>query len=567
MILTGGLLLSYDPQWRFVMKMKRTFTLGLLILVGIISGTALAHEDRSGVTPPDPANVYGEKLGTVILPFSCSETSSVQAQRGLALLHHMTYVGARTAFVAVSEADPACAMGYWGQAMSYIHPLWSDPPGKADFESGKALAAEAGTRAKSEQERAYVAAVEAYYAQGRNRTEAANLTAFAEGWRKVHEQFPDDSEAASFYALAHMATASPADKSYAKQKHSAQIAKQVLERIPDHPGAHHYTIHALDYPPLAAEALAVARSYGGIAPEVPHALHMPAHIFTRLGLWQESITMNRRSADAALKHPADGKISLHYLHALDYLAYAYLQRGEDAKAKEVFDELTALKGPYQPHVASAYTFAAVPARIALERQQWTTAAALEVQTPTNYPWEINPAMEAITHFARGLGAARSGDKVTARNAIEKLTALEGRAAKTSGYWAKQIEIQRLSVEAWLEYLGGNKDEALKVMRKAAVMEAATEKHPVTPGEVLPAHELLADMLFEMGRYQEAQTNYQTALERSPNRLKSLYGAGRSAELAGDKELAALYYGNLVEVAAADSELTQLQQAKAFLGGK
>ena len=547
--------------------MKRSFTWGLLILVGILSATALAHEDRSGVTPPDPANVYGEKLGTVILPFSCSKASNDQAKRGLALLHHMTYEGARAAFAAVSEADPDCAMGYWGQAMTYIHPLWSDLPGEADFETGKALAAEAGTRAKSEQERAYVAAVEAYYAQGRNRTEAENLTGFAEGWRKVHEQFPDDPEAACFYALAHMATASPADKNYTKQKQSAQIVKRVLERIPDHPGAHHYTIHAMDYPPLASEALALARSYGGIAPEVPHALHMPAHIFTRLGLWQESITMNRRSADAALKHPAEGKISLHYLHALDYLAYAYLQRGEDAKAKAILDELTALKGPYQPHAASAYTFAAVPARIALERQQWATAAALEAQTPSSYPWETNPAMEAITYFARGLGAARSGDKEKARNAIDKLAALESRVAGTSAYWAKQIEIQRVSVEAWLAYLGGGKEEALNTMRKAATMEAATEKHPVTPGEVLPAHELLADMLFDMGRYREAHTNYQSALERSPNRLESLYGAGRSAELAGDKALAALHYGKLVEVAAADSELTQLQQAKAFLGGK
>ena len=547
--------------------MKRSFTYGLLILFGVLTATALAHDDRSGVTPPDPANIYGEKLGTVIVPFSCSKASHDQAIRGLALLHHMTYEGARAAFVAVSKADPDCAMGYWGQAMTYIHPLWSDPPGESDFERGKALAAEAGIRAKNEQERAYAGAVEAYYARGRNTTEAENLAAFAEGWRKVHERYPDDPEGACFYALALMATASPADKSYAKQKQSVQIVKGVLARIPDHPGAHHYAIHAMDYPPLAPEALAVARSYGEIAPEVPHALHMPAHIFTRLGLWQESIAMNRRSADAALKHPADGKISLHYLHALDYLAYAYLQRGEDAKAKAVLEELTALKGPYQPHAASAYTFAAVPARIALERQQWATAATLDVQTPRDYPWETNPAMEAITHFARGLGAARSGDKEKARNAIDKLAALEKRAAETSGYWAKQIEIQRVSVEAWLAYLGGDKEEALTTMRKAAALEAATEKHPVTPGEVLPAHELLADMLFEMGRYREAQTNYQSALERSPNRLKSLHGAGRSAELAGDKGSAALYYGKLVEVVAPDSELTQLQQAKVFLGGK
>jgi tetratricopeptide (TPR) repeat protein len=547
--------------------MKRTFPRGLMIFVCMLSVTALADDDRAGVTASEPVTFYGEQLGTVTSPFSCSEAASGQGQRGLALLHHMTYVGARAAFAAISQVDPDCAMGYWGQAMSYIHPLWSDPPGKDNFERGKALAAKAKARAKSERERAYVDAVQAYYAQGRNRTEAANLDAFMKGWRKVYEHYPDNMEAASFYALAYMATASPADKSYVKQKRSAKIAKQVLERIPEHPGGHHYTIHALDYPSLATEALEVARSYGKIAPAVPHALHMPAHIFTRLGLWQESIDMNRRSADAALKHPADGKISLHYLHALDYLAYAYLQRGENAKAKKVLDELTALKGPYQTHVAAAYTFAAVPARIALESHQWHIAATLKAQIPSNYPWKLNPAMEAITHFANGIGASRSGNKAAARQSIDNLAALEDRAAETSAYWAKQIKIQRLSVEAWLAYLEGKKEEAVKTMIKAAASEAATEKHPVTPGAVLPAHELLADMYFEMGRYQNAQANYKAALKRSPNRFNSLYGAGRAAEQAGDKELAAHYYKKLVEVAATDSELPRLQQAKAFLDRK
>jgi tetratricopeptide (TPR) repeat protein len=544
--------------------MNKILVLGYLILTVPLSGAVLAHEDRPGVRPPDPANVYGGQLGTVTLPFSCNEAASEQAKRGLALLHHMTYVGSRAAFVAVATIDPDCAMGYWGQAMSYIHPLWSDPPSEGDFENGKALAVEAMKRAKTEQEKAHVAAAEAYYAQGRNRTEGANLIAFEEGWRKVYEQFPGDLEAASFYALAHMATANPADKSYVKQKQSAEITQQVLERIPDHPGGHHYTIHALDYAPLASEALEVARSYGKIAPEVPHALHMPAHIFTRLGVWEESIVMNRRSADAARKHPADGKISLHYLHALDYLTYAYLQRGDDAAAAKVLDEMTALEGPYQTHVASAYSFAAVPARIALERQQWAKAVTLKAQTPNDYPWEINPAMEAITYFANGLGAARSGDPATARRAIDALTTLQERAAETSAYWGKQIEIQRLSVEAWLTYLGEDTDAALEIMRQAAAKEAATEKHPVTPGEILPAHELLADMLFEMNRYQEAQTYYLATLERSPNRFNSLYGAGRAAELGGDPASAARHYRKLTEVVAADSERSRVQHARAYL---
>ena len=544
--------------------MKRYFAWGLLILCSAFSTAVFAHEDRANMPPPDPAYVYGEQLGSVTVPFACSDAAAGSARRGLALLHHMTYVGARAAFVDTASSDPECAMGFWGQAMSYIHPLWSDPPGQGDFEKGQALVAEAAKRAKTDREMAYIDAVKFYYDQGRHPTEKANLSAFAEGWRKVYERFPEDLEGVAFYALAHLATANPADKSYAVQKRSAAIAKQVLQRNPGHPGAHHYTIHALDYPPLAEQALEVARSYGRIAPEVPHALHMPAHIFTRLGLWPESIDMNRRSADAALKHPANGKISLHYLHALDYLAYAYLQRGEDGKAQTVLDELMALKGPYQTHVASAYTFAAVPARLALERQQWAVAVTLKPQTPSNYPWQINPAMEAITFFANGLGAAHTGDTVGASRAIDRLAVLKEKAAKSSDYWAKQIEVQRLTVAAWSVYGQGKKQAGLTIMRRAAAMEATTEKHPVTPGEVLPAQELLADMLFDLGRYEDALVNYQAALKRSPNRLNSLYGAGRSAELAGHKDAAVSYFQKLLKISAADSGVKRLQEARSFL---
>jgi tetratricopeptide (TPR) repeat protein len=546
--------------------MKKICLWGLVVLLCSLAGATLAHENHPKEQASSPANIYGDKLGTVILPFSCNETASKKAERGLALLHHMTYVGARAVFNEVVETDPDCAIGYWGQSMSYIHPLWSDPPDEAEFARGKELASKAAKRASNELERAYTATLESYYAHGRNISEKHNLSAYADAWRKVYEQFPKDIEAASFYALANLATVDPSDKSYSKQKQSAKITKQILESVPDHPGAHHYTIHALDYPTLAIEALDVARNYGKIAPAVPHALHMPAHIFTRLGLWEESIDMNRRSANAALKHPADGKISLHYLHALDYLVYAYLQRGEDAKAEEILNELMAVQGPYQTHVAAAYSFAAVPARMALERQQWATAATLEAQIPSNYPWQVNPAMEAITYFSNGLGAARSGDTVKAREAIEHLKRLQKQVVKSSDYWAKQVKIQRLSVEAWLNYAEGEKNVALKTMREATALEATTEKHPVTPGEVLPAHELLADMLFELNRYQEAQHYYEATLERSPNRFNSLYGAGQTAELAGDKKTAARHYGMLNEVAATDSTLKRLEKARAFCEG-
>jgi tetratricopeptide (TPR) repeat protein len=463
-------------------------------------------------------------------------------ERGLALLHHMTYEDSRAAFARAIESDPDCAMAHWGQAMTLIHPLWSDPPSEAGFKRGQALVSEAKTRGKkTKRERAYIAAVEAYYAEGWNRDETANLASFEEGWEKVYRQFPKDLEAACFYALAHMATADPADKVYTKQKRAGALAAKVLAQAPDHPGAHHYTIHAYDYPALAEEALEAARSYGKIAPEIPHALHMPTHIFTRLGFWQESITMNKRSAAAALKHPVGEAISLHHPHALDYLAYAYLQRAEDQKAKQVLDTLTALKG-----------------------QEWTDAASLEPRTPSNYPWDRFPAMEAITHFARALGAARSGNGQGAAQALEKLAALRERAAETSAYWAKQVEIQRLSAMAWLEYEEGEHEKALNIMRRAAELEASTEKHPVTPGEILPARELLADMLLDMGRHKEAQTEYEAALERSANRFNSLYGAGRAAELGGNKRKAAFYYKKLVEMTANDTERERLQQVRTLL---
>jgi tetratricopeptide (TPR) repeat protein len=261
----------------------------------------------------------------------------------------------------------------------------------------------------------------------------------------------------------------------------------------------------------------------------------------------------------------DNAISLHYPHALDYLAYAYLQRAEDLKAKQVLDTLKRHRGVFQAHVASAYTFAAVPARFILERQDWASAASLEPRMPGNYPWDRFPAMEAITHFARVLGAARSGNGQAAGRALEKLSGLRDRARETSKYWANQVEIQRLSAMAWLTYQEGDLNEALDTMRRAAGMEAKTEKHPVTPGEILPARELLGDMLLDMGRHEEAQAEYEAALKRSANRFNSLYGAGRAAELAGDKEKATVYYQRLVDLASrADTERLRLQHARRFL---
>ena len=551
--------------------MRSIYAYGLIPVLSAFLLATMPSQDTRFSAPPAEAieiqkDTYGDQLGTVQFPMSCSAAAKPQVERGVALLHHMTYEGARAAFAGATRTDPDCAMGYWGQVMTYIHPLWSDAPRKDDFERGQALVAEAKIRGqKTDRENAYIAAVGDYYAPGWNKKETANLHSFEAGWEKVYRRFPEDIEAASFYALAHLATASPGDKTYAKQKQSGIIAAEVLAKVADHPGGHHYMIHAFDYPPLAPKALNVARSYGEIAPDIPHALHMPTHIFTRVGLWQESILMNKRSAAAALKHPAGSEISLHYPHAIDYLVYAYLQRADDHEARQVMEAFLLPDAAFQTHIAASYSFTAIPARFALERKQWAEAAVLEPRLPNNYPIENFPAMEAITYFARALGAARNGNLETANRAFEKLTALHRRAEKVSVYWAKQVEIQRLSAMAWIIYQEDRKKEALDVMQKAVELESSTEKHPVTPGEILPARELLGDMLLDMGRYREAQIEYEATLKRSANRFNSLYGAGLAAELGNNKSQAVLYYKKLVEITEnVNTQREQLKHAKLYL---
>jgi tetratricopeptide (TPR) repeat protein len=489
---------------------------------------------------------HGEALGTVEVHAVCDDAVMPQLQEGLALLHHMTYERADQAFADAADADPDCAYAFWGRAMSYIHPLWTDPPTAETFRRGERFVQKAASLEPSTpEELAYVEAVTGYYGAGRSATEIANLAAFADGWAHAHEQHPDDLEAASFHALGLLATADPKDKSFGKQARAGEIAADIRARVPGHPGAHHYIIHAFDYPPLADQALEVARHYGDIAPDVPHALHMPTHIFTRLGLWEDSIEWNKRSAAAALRQPVDGAVSLHYLHALDYLAYAYLQQRRDDEAEAVLRAIEAIDQPIQVEVAVPYTLAAVPARLALERRQWAQAAQLEPRVPADYPWDRFPAMEAITWFARALGAARIGDVAAGEAALERLAVLREAAAENSTYWATQVDIQRTAAAAWLAYAAGDETRALETMRKAAQLEAATEKHPVTPGEVLPAAELLGDLLLELGRPADALAAYEQSLARSPNRYHSLSGAAQAAKQAGDLAAAVRYERELV----------------------
>ncbi len=513
----------------------------------------------------------GTSMGSVAFPVSCNEDASSHMRRGLALLHNMTYSEAAGAFSTASEADTDCALAHWGVAMTYVHPLWPDVPSAEDFERGWALLEKArAVGPKTPREAAYLTALEAYYQDGQSRDESARLASYAAAWQQVSADYPEDPEAALFRSLSLRATASGSDQTFKTEIEAAEIAQGVLEQIPDHPGAHHYIIHAYDLPSLAERALPVARSYGKVAPDNSHALHMTSHIFTRLGLWEESIEFNVRAAEAALKHPINGATSPHYLHAMDYLAYAHLQRANDTEAEQVLDRLASLAGPVVNHAASAYAFAAVPVRIALEQQQWSEAAKLTSRWPATIPWDKYPHLEAISEFARAMGAAHTGDTKTAKQSVARLGVLqEHAAAMPSAYdWGIQVEIQHVAARAWIAYAGGHTDEGLRLMRDAADLESSTQKNPVTPGEVLPAGELLGDMLLDQGRYDEARAAYDAALERSPNRFNSLYGAGRAAELNGDTRNAADYYRQLMAlVSESRAKRPRLRHAEKFLQGE
>ncbi|MDC0325489.1 tetratricopeptide repeat protein [bacterium] len=513
---------------------------------------------------------FGDKIGNVIFPVTANTEAAKQMVRGVALLHHMTYDDAEACFVKALESDPNCAMAYWGQAMTILQPLWPGVPKDVMLDKGWELLQKArSVGIKTPREVSYIEALEAYFRDGKSRTEPQRLISFAQGWQRVCEKFPNDNEASAFYALIKMSTASTEDKTFAVQREAGAIAQAIKTRAPNHPGAHHYIIHAYDYPPLATKALETARNYGKVAPHVPHALHMPTHIFTRLGLWDESIDWNLKSADAAwLCGIEEGGTSSPYMHAVDYLVYAYLQTGQDKKAIELGTKIHGIS--YRQINAiiagSAHAFSAIPARIAVERQDWVAAANLPTRHPHSFPWENGYAhFEAVTYFAKALGAARNGEFENAENQITKLASLRGEAAKYNSYWEKQVEIQRLSALAWLQFESDHQERAIQTMHQAAQLEDTTYKHPVTPGELLPAGELLADMLLASGNNKEALKQYETTLQRSPKRFNSLYGAGRSAELAGNLDLAKGYFMQLANMSRrADTLSPHLKHARSFL---
>ncbi|MBI4553746.1 MAG: hypothetical protein HY710_15885 [Candidatus Latescibacteria bacterium] len=489
----------------------------------------------------------------------------------MALLHSFWYDEALKAFTEITVTDPNCAMAYWGIAMSLYYPLWQPPDttalkkGLAAIEHAKRLGA------KTSREQAYIEAIETFYKNFETLDHRTRALAYEKAMEQISRRYPEDPEAAIFYGLALNGTALPTDKTYSNQKAAGEILAKVFTEQPDHPGIAHYIIHSYDSPPLASRALPAARRYAKIAPSSPHALHMPSHIFIRLGLWPESIESNRASAVAAKEHVTrtrPGAASFDELHAIDYLMYAYLQGAQDREAKRLLDALNAMERVDVENFAAAYAFAAVPARWTLERRRWSEAATLTLH-PSSFPWNRFPWTEAIVYFARALGATRSGDLARAQTDVAKLQSLHQALVDTKqAYWADQVEILRRAAAAWLAHAKSQHAEALTLMRSAADLEDATEKHPVTPGAIVPARELLGDLLLELNEPKQALREFETSLTASPNRLNGLYGAARAAELIGETQKARHYYTQLMtNCDRADNEIPALQQAKTFLTKK
>ncbi|MBA3569465.1 MAG: hypothetical protein H0W28_08995 [Pyrinomonadaceae bacterium] len=512
-----------------------------------------------------------EKLGHVNFAVSCSASAQKQFNRAAALLHSFWYEEAEKAFAAVATDDPKCVMAHWGVAMSLYHPVWA-PSTPAELQKGWAAVEKAKSiDAKTDRERDYIAAIEAFYKDSDRLDHRTRALAYEKAMERVYLSYPKDREAAIFYALALLGTGPITDKTFANQKKAAGILNRVLPQEPRHPGVAHYLIHSFDYPQLAYLALPAARSYAKIAPSSPHALHMPSHIFTRLGLWQESINSNLASAATAKNHVArthPGAASFDQLHALDYLVYAYLQGGEDEKARQILAQANDVEKVDAEVISAAYAFTAIPARYALELRRWSEAAKLELR-PATFPWDRFRYAEAIIYFARAVGAARSGDRNAAHIDVEKLSALQTALANAKDtYWANQVEIQRRAAAAWLAFAEGKSDEALTLIRSAAELEAASEKHPVTPGPIIPAREMLGDMLLELRQPEQALGEFETSLRDSPKRFNGLYGAALAAELSGNKKKASAYYRKIVALMAhTDSARPELRKAKQFLAQK
>jgi len=512
--------------------------------------------------PPD------KQFGSVAFEISCSEKVKKDFNLALALLHSFEYDEAEKVFAKIIDEEPACAMAYWGVAMCNYHPLWA-PPTQPELEKGaKSIAIAQSLTQKSKRESDYIEAIAMFYKNWNKVEHQTRSINFEKAMEKVYTEYSNDKEAAIFYALALNATADLADKSFHNQKKAYAILTALYPNEPNHPGIVHYIIHNYDYPELAALALPAARKYASIAPSSAHAQHMPSHIFTRLGLWDECIHSNLVAASSAKCYAETAGIKGHWdeeLHTLDYLVYAYLQKGENDLAKKQWNYLKTINEVSPVNFKVAYAYAAIPSRYVLENKLWKEAANLKAYAE-NVPWQNFPWQKAIIHFTRLLGSVHIGNIDSAKTELKNLnTIYDTLIIQKDSYKANQVLIQIKTAEAWILFKAGKNNEALKLMNTAADMEDKTEKHPVTPGEVIPARELLGDMLLQTNKPDKALEAYEANLKKHPNRFNGLYGAGLAAERSNNFEKAYSYYRQLTHVAnSKNSNRPELEAAKLFL---
>jgi tetratricopeptide (TPR) repeat protein len=504
-----------------------------------------------------------EQLGQVQFKVSCTAEVQQKFNRAMALYHSFAWKGAQPAFTEIAQLDPKCGMAWWGLALVAAENPFVWPIGMKLAEGAEAIQKATQVGAGTSRERDYIAALELLYRDHASTPHRARALAYEEAMGKLVERYPDDVEAKILYALTVSGNHELTDKTFTRPLKAAALLEPLSVAHPQHPGIAHYLIHSYDYPPIAPKGLDAAKRYAQIAPSAPHAQHMPSHIFTRVGYWRDSITANQRSVQAATGDPR------YTAHGMDYMVYAHLQLAEDARAAKIFaDSGTAVlpeKG--KAGFAEAFGLAAMPARLALERGRWAEAAKTEL--PTNLSdadWKRFPQAESINAFARAIGAARSGDAAGARREIERLNQLQQVLTERKlSYWAEQSEVQAKVATAWALRAEGKDAEALAALKAAADHEDRTEKHVVTPGPIIPARELLGDLLLELGRPAEAVAQYEASIAKEPSRFRGLYGAARAAELAGDREKARTHYGRLIQqVGDGATDRPELRQAKTFM---
>ena len=535
--------------------MVRTFLHRIFLLTALVGGAGL-----QSATVPEPGDLRA--AGKVDFPISCTPAVQPEFARGVALLHSFFYEEARRIFTSVAEQDPKCAMAQWGIAMTWWHPIWT-PPSPDEMSAGKAAIAKAmGMTAGTDRERGFITALNVYYNTPDSSTAGAvgqschgpvgprdRVVAYEKAMRQLRDKYPNDFEAQTFYAFAILAVgyATPSDTTLSKQLEAGAMLEKLWKSNPNHPGVVHYLIHCYDYPALAQRGLAAARRYDSIAPWVPHALHMPSHIFTRLGMWDESIAANRASAAASRAYAAmrhRDATEAEELHALDYMAYSYLQEAQDTKAKEIVDfAATVRKTNPDLEFSGAYALAAIATRYAFERNDWAAAAALAI--PNLPHWSSFPFMEALIEYGHALGRAHTGDLDGAREAIARMRQLRDATKDPKfDYFKNHLEVQMQAASAWVAYGEGKKDEAIEILRRSADAEDVLGKHPVSPGAFVPIREQLGSLLLELGRPKDAQRAFEAALKIYPGRFRGLYGAALAAEQTGDKETAGRYYAKL-----------------------